>query len=117
MSEDTNTSPKAETKRAPIPAWVLYLVVAGYAPLFVALINSYAKRDEAKNQTIEIQNQRIKELREDNADKGRDNSMLQRILYAQENFSRFLYFDSVTVAQRRAAEIRTSAAGHDERPN
>lgn len=106
MSEEKNTPPGSEAKRQPIPAWVVYLVVAGYAPMFYALIDSYEKRDKANERTIQIQSDNLKTERENSANDRRLSEMLARMLYTAKGMEKFTYADSLLNVLRTTATDR-----------
>lgn len=81
----------------------------GYPVLF---IDNRTLRSEIKESNRELQAVKDKALedeRNDNAAIRRQNEFLTRLLYTSENMAKFIYTDSITLANRAAAGDQSRA--------
>ena len=108
---EENTSPTKESHRVPSWAWpyIFGIFMLGYPVLFYDNRTLRAEIKEANERLFKAKDEELARKDKDNSSIRRQNEFLTRLLYTSENISKFLYTDSIAVANRTAAEGQQGA--------
>ena len=123
MAEPTRTPAGKESHRVPAWSWpyIFGVFMLGYPVLFFDNRSLRTEIREAKNETVALQREELQRKEKDAAAIRRQNEFLTRLLYTSENMRRFLYTDSIALANRSAALEQLGAGStegqREERPN
>ena len=121
--QPTRTPAGKESHRVPSWSWpyIFGVFMLGYPVLFFDNRSLRTEIREAKNETVALQREELQRKEKDAAAIRRLNEFLTRLLYTSENMRRFLYTDSIALANRSAALEQLGAGStegqREERPN